>query len=105
LGELRERASRMYEFSGLSEVEETLHKLTVKEPDNLVIKLPRQSGQKEVRYAHLFSGEPDLSVFETPLARISGSDKIAQLEERIETLVSEVASLRQMFEEFKRQFE
>jgi uncharacterized protein YceH (UPF0502 family) len=105
LGELRERAGRMYEFSGLGEVEETLHNLTVREPDNLVVKLPRQSGQKEVRYAHLFSGEPDLSVFETPVARNSSADKIAQLEEKIESLTTEVASLRQMFEEFKRQFE
>ena len=106
VGELRERASRMYEFSGLGEVEETLQHLTVKEPDNLVIKLPRQPGQKEVRYWHLFSGEPDLSVFEAaPVPRTPSPDKIAQLEEKIESLSTEIADLRQMFEDFRKQFE
>lgn len=105
LGELRERASRMYEFSGLSEVEEVLHNLTVKEPQNLVVKLPRQPGQKEVRFAHLFAGEPDLATFEVSPSKAPSSERIAQLEEKIETLVSEVAELRQMFEDFRKQFE
>ena len=106
LGELRERASRMYEFSGLGEAEETLHNLTIKEPQNLVLKLPRQPGQKEIRYAHLFAGEPDLAAFETPSpARASSSDKISQLEEKVETLIAEIADLRQMFEDFRKQFE
>ena len=105
LGELRERASRMYEFSNLSEAEDALHNLSLREPEPLVVKLPRQPGQKEIRYTHLLAGEPDLSSFESPQPRISGSDKIAQLEEKIETLSTEIAALRQMFEDFRKQFE
>src|SRR5262245_27702025 len=57
VGEIRTRGSRLYDFSGLEEVEQTLHSLTTKEPELLVIKLPRQAGQKEARFAHLLSGE------------------------------------------------
>src|SRR5437588_5276409 len=60
VGEIRTRGSRLYDFSGLEEVEHTLHSLGARESDPLVIKLPRQAGQKEVRYAHLLSGEVDV---------------------------------------------
>src|SRR5205809_5235922 len=36
VGELRERASRLYEFSSLEEVEETLNSLISREPETLV---------------------------------------------------------------------
>ncbi|MCA1558360.1 MAG: YceH family protein, partial [Acidobacteria bacterium] len=52
VGELRGRTDRLYDFNGLDEIEETLSSLTGKEPQSLVSKLPRQPGQKEVRYAH-----------------------------------------------------
>src|SRR5690242_12314950 len=56
-GELRGNASRLYEFSGLDEVEQTLTGLITHEPDPLVMRLARQSGQKEIRFAHLLCGE------------------------------------------------
>src|ERR1700682_4309935 len=57
VGEIRGRGARLYEFSELGEVEETLHALSVKESEPLVTKLPRQAGQKEARFAHLLCGE------------------------------------------------
>lgn len=105
VGELRERASRMYEFSNLGETEETLQNLMAREPDKLVAALPRQSGQKEIRYAHLLSGDLDLASFETSAAKTSGSERIAQLAEKVESLTTEIADLRQIFEDFRRQFE
>src|SRR5215831_9014254 len=57
VGEIRTRGSRLYDFSGLEEVEQTLHALALNEPEPLVIKLPRQSGHKDARFAHLLSGE------------------------------------------------
>src|SRR5258706_2196745 len=57
VGEIRTRGTRLYEFSGLEEVEKTLHDLSNKDPEAMVIKLPRQPGQKEARFAHLLSGE------------------------------------------------
>src|SRR6188768_3577674 len=56
-GELATRGFRLYEFSGLEEVESTLNSLITREPDPLVTRLNRQPGQKEARFAHLLSGE------------------------------------------------
>src|SRR5215210_179386 len=56
LGELRERTGRLYEFRGLGDVNETLDAL-MKRDEPLVVKLERQPGQKEARFAHLLSGE------------------------------------------------
>jgi hypothetical protein len=58
VGELRTRTERMHEFSSLSEVEETLEGLAARS-EPLVVRLERQPGQKEARYAHLLAGPPD----------------------------------------------
>jgi uncharacterized protein len=55
VGELRTRTERMHAFASLSEVEEILERLGAR-PEPLVIRLERQPGQKEARYAHLLSG-------------------------------------------------
>ena len=59
LGELRNHSQRMHEFGDLDDVQYALQKLAAHEPP-LVVDLPRQPGQKEGRYAHLLSGEPDI---------------------------------------------
>lgn len=109
LGELRERTGRLYEFSGLGEVSETLDNLTRRD-EPLVVKLERQPGQKEVRYAHLLSGEvvqtATVAAAETSVSKRQASDeRIEKLEQEIENLRAETARLRRMFEDFKRQFE
>jgi uncharacterized protein YceH (UPF0502 family) len=111
-GELATRGFRLYEFSGLEEVEATLNSLMSREPDVLVSRLPRQPGQKEARYAHLLSGQPDLEAFAetasaSPTARRRGGDseRVDQLEQEVATLTQEVRRLQQQFEEFKKQFE
>jgi len=112
VGELRERAARLYNFSGLEEAEETLNSLTVKEPEPLVIRLTRQPGQKEARIAHLLAGEINIEhLAESELPKVTGSSKhgaserISRLEQLVETLDAEVQSLRQQFADFKKQFE
>lgn len=106
VGELRERCGRLYEFSGLGEVQETLDNLARRE-EPLVAKLERLPGQKEVRYAHLLSGE----VVQTQLAervfsvRQTDNERVTKLEEELENLRSEFNLFRQSFEEFKKQFE
>src|SRR4051812_14127351 len=57
VGELRGHGARLYEFSGLEEVEETITSLVHREPEPLIVRLARQAGQKEARVAHLLSGE------------------------------------------------
>jgi uncharacterized protein YceH (UPF0502 family) len=112
VGELRGRTDRLYDFSGLDEVEETLRLLSSKEPQSLVAKLTRQPGQKEVRYAHLLSGE--ISIDYAPeregtasedVSKPIRSDRLKELEQEVETLRGEVNSLRQEFEDFKKQFD
>jgi uncharacterized protein YceH (UPF0502 family) len=109
LGELRERTGRLYEFSGLGEVNETLDGL-MKRDEPVVAKLERQPGQKEVRFAHLLSGEIALANT-NDLQKNSGfnnqpeDNRLAKLESEVENLRNELISLQQMFEDFKRQFE
>jgi uncharacterized protein YceH (UPF0502 family) len=56
VGEIRTRSNRLYDFSSLEEVEATLNSLASAQPP-LVVSLPRQAGQKEIRYAHLLGGD------------------------------------------------
>lgn len=112
IGELRERASRLYSFAGFEEAEETLNLLMSKEPDVLVLRLPRQPGQKEARFAHLLAGKVDVdqtteteAAKDAPITRHSDGERISQLEQQVGTLNEEVKSLKQQFEEFRKQFE
>ncbi|HEV7743907.1 MAG TPA: YceH family protein [Pyrinomonadaceae bacterium] len=110
-GELATRGFRMYEFSGLEEVESTLNTLISREPDPLVARLPRQAGQKEARFAHLLSGEPKIEVSAdatpTTAGRRKGGDgeRVEKLEHDVVILTMEVRKLQEQFEEFKKQFE
>src|SRR3954454_21939525 len=58
LGEIKDRSERMFDFGDLAEVETVLDRLAEWTGGALVAKLPKQPGQKEIRYAHLLSGEP-----------------------------------------------
>ena len=52
IGEIRGRSERLFQFSSLDEVEESLALLASEEGRPLVVKLPRAAGTKESRYAH-----------------------------------------------------
>ena len=91
VGEIRTRSNRLYDFSSLEEVETTLASLMSREPP-LVARLPRQTGQKEVRYAHLLSGEVQFAEPEVE------PDRIGKLEKEVE-------DLKKQFEQFRKQFE
>jgi uncharacterized protein len=108
-GELRSRAERMHPFEDLSVVQSTLKHLIERDPP-LVKLLPRQTGNKEARYAHLLSGDVELR--EPPLIKeaavfrgAEADDRIAQLENEIASLQKEVADLKRQFAEFRKQFE
>ena len=109
-GELRSHGARFYEFSGLEEIEATLNGLISREPEPLVVRLPRQPGQKEARVAHLLSGAPPeelLSEVATPRSsgRQNDKERIEELEQSVSALTEEVETLKQQFAEFKKQFE
>ncbi|MEO8649977.1 MAG: YceH family protein [Acidobacteriota bacterium] len=107
LGELRERTGRLYEFSGLGEVQETLDLLSRRD-EPVVVKLERQAGQKEARYAHLFSGPVEAAAAGAagPQGdRPAGIDaRIEGLETRVSDLQAELKELHDRFDEFRAQF-
>jgi len=110
VGEIRTRGSRLYDFSGLEEVEATLHALSTRDSEPLVMKLPRQPAQKEARFAHLLSGEPQIETVEASSSdkrarSTTDAERAAKLEAQVQTLTEQVEELMKQFEEFKKQFE
>ncbi len=85
-GEIKGRTDRLCEFSGTAEVEGLLQELCARAEDPLVARLARQAGQKEARYQHLFSGAVRSAPDEAPAAAPVPSDRLAQLEKRVEAL-------------------
>ena len=105
LGELRGNASRLHDFPGLEEVEQTLNGLITREPDPLVARLPRQPGQKEGRFAHLLSGDIDVEALAVETERKPVVSSSQRLEQKVEALAAEVEKLKEQFEQFRKQFE
>jgi uncharacterized protein len=101
-GELRGRTERMHRFEELADVVSILDKLGQRDPA-LVTALPRQPGSREIRYAHLLSGQPDLSVLTSEAAEGGALIRNSAAADRLEQLESEVASLRQEITELKEQ--
>jgi len=96
-GELRSRASRLCPLKDVTEVEAALDNLGKREDGPFVIRLPREPGKRESRYAHLFSGEV-AGAEETDGQRASSSesDAVVGLEQRVANLEAEIAELRQL---------
>ncbi len=111
VGEIRGRSGRLYEFKELEEVELTLRSLLEAQPP-LVLRLPRQPGTKESRYAHLLAGEVQIEEREVPPRLEPATLEVRQENERLTKIEGEVAQirsdmedLREQFLEFKKQFE
>jgi len=101
VGELRDRAGRMHRFSDTDEVQSSLVRLQEHTGGPLVIQLPRQPGQKEVRFAHLLSGEAEI-----PAASSDEPDERPMsagnaLEAMVEALESEVRELRELVSQIR----
>jgi hypothetical protein len=115
-GELRGRTERMHRFEELEDVLGTLEKLMRREPP-LAAALARQPGTKEIRYAHLLSGDGemvqsqvsqergDVDRGESAGHRAHGA-QAGVVEERVAALEADVAHLRgdvaQLREEMER---
>lgn len=93
-GELNTNSGRLYEFESLEEVQSVLERLTDAEPP-YVIQLPRKAGQKEMRYAHLLSGTPDLNAED--LTEEVPQKTNTDLENRVLKLETELDELKTAF--------
>ena len=100
-GELRSRTNRLCEFADAQEVETTLRQLMSREDGPFIARLPRASGARESRYAHLFSGT--IESVEEPAeteatSSVAGAPSLAQrvatLETAVEDLRVELAALK-----------
>jgi uncharacterized protein YceH (UPF0502 family) len=105
VGELKNRAGRMHGFDDLQEVESVLERMA-----ELVTKLPRRPGEKEQRYAHALSGEPQSAeAFENSPVETSPAhpraDRLAAIEAETARLREELEDLKRQFADFRRQFE
>lgn len=111
VGEIRGRTGRLYEFKELEEVDLTLQALMAAQPP-FVMRLPRQPGTKEARYAHLLAGEVHVEERQ-PTSRIEPAtvevrqenERLAALEAELVQVRADLTELQQQFLEFKRQFE
>jgi len=97
-GEIKTRSERLCEFASTAEVEGLLQQLcAAAEP--LVARLPRQAGQKEARYFHLFSGgapaaaEPAAAPAAASAAVPAQPDRLAEVERRLAALEEALKAL------------
>jgi uncharacterized protein YceH (UPF0502 family) len=115
-GELRTRTQRLHDYEDVADVESALTSLAAREPDPLVVKLPRRPGQREERWAHLLAGEAAARAAEAAsIAAAPGSaervpvapadDRVAKLEADVAALRGELADLRGELASFRKQFE
>jgi uncharacterized protein len=98
-GELRARASRMAPFSDVTQAEGTLQGLATRDDGPLVVRLPRESGRRDSRYAHLFSGPvlipPSPEPPQTPPSEATESGaRLERLEEQLRELRAELEELK-----------
>ena len=96
LGELKTHSHRLFDFDDIDDVQFALQQLIDHEP-SMVTGLPRQPGQKEGRYAHLLSGEPDIPIapaYSAPATPSSGLEaRVTELEVELEILRSRLTTL------------
>jgi uncharacterized protein YceH (UPF0502 family) len=98
----------MHKFEHLDDVLSGLQQLMRRDPP-WTKALGRRPGTKEIRYAHLLSG--DVEAWEPPAesAHSGGvadeNERVAHLEAQVAALQTEVAELKQQMAEFKKQFE
>ncbi|HKI61818.1 MAG TPA: YceH family protein [Mariprofundaceae bacterium] len=100
LNEIRINTGRMTTFDTSEELQEVLEQLMGRE-EPLLVRLPRASGQREDRYAHLLCGEPEISAAASGIGGSTGgsrrdADRIAKLEEEVAELKQEVQRLREL---------
>ena len=99
-GELRTRTERLCKFQDIHEVESTLNQLMQRDDGPFVIKLPREPGKRETRFAHLLGGEIEMREADAPAYTVSTgpgeyTDRMEQLEQTVKQLRDEMANIKE----------
>ena len=102
-GELRTRTDRLCKFDDVHAVEAVLEHLAQHDAGPFVIRLTREPGKRESRYAHLFSGA--VSVESSPPGSVvaygvpgSANERLTLLEQQVSGLSDEIAQLKAQLE-------
>jgi uncharacterized protein len=105
-GELRSRTGHLLQFESLARVEEVLNDLASRQSP-LVARLPRLPNARESRFAQLLGGDvqAESAPVERSERRSSDTSRFERLESEVAALRQEVVDLRQILEEFRKQFE
>ena len=93
--ELRANCERLHRFADASAVEGYLDELAARAAGALAVKLPRQPGAREPRWAHLLCGAPETEAAHPP----APASDLADLAARVADLEREVAALRALLAE------
>jgi len=112
-GELRTRAARLTALAEVGEVQTTLRELTEWAGSALAVRLPRQIGQREERYAHALCGAvpaaeaaPAQPAAEPArVAVVAENERMAALEARVKALEAQHEQLRTSFTELAKQLQ
>ena len=102
-GELRTRTDRLCKFSDVNETEAALKHLMEREDGPFVVRLPRETGKRESRYAHLFCGKVEVALEEDEpdaYAAAAGADR-----DRLEAVEKALQALQEEFRELKRRLD
>ena len=94
VGEIKGHSVRLYPFASLEETEAEIEALIQDSKGPYIIHLPRQVGQKERRYGHLFFGADIINNMQDSTA-YDGDEKIFALERRLATLEQELELLKE----------
>lgn len=97
VGEINSNSGRLHLFESLAEIQKHLDKLSKDEPA-MVIQVPKRTGQKEVRYTHLFGGVPDFDSFDFQEAVTTSNTSTVEIESRISKVEQELAELKEAFD-------
>ena len=101
-GELRNACERMYSFADLSSVDAYLNEMAERSKGPLVVKLAKQPGSREHRWAHLLGGPVDAAAAAASAsASEAEAEGVAALQAEVVALRDEVARLRRLIEALK----
>jgi hypothetical protein len=99
-GELRTGCDRMYRFADISSVEAYLEEMATRGAGALVVKLAKQPGSREHRWAHLLCGPVDAEAQAAATLDDDGvtTGELAALKSNIAQVRDELAELRALVE-------